>query len=307
MYYREVINRLNDKFKKDKKILYFGSMELIGLSNLAVYILGNNNFINSSISSGIFSSTLASICVLYHFEKEEVYKEKYKEKNMDKYYELKELYDEYIDKVVNILSDIKYENNMQLCTALDYLLDTGFFSRNESYKYTKLTDKYEVYEDLFGTFIVEGNGVCRHNSVFISDILNKLNVKNLKIYCSNLKGRMALKYSNHVLLGLMQDDKKFVYDFTNNSIGQINREFITLIGINGKESKYHVIDKENNLEDYLSKESCELDSETLARSVVFGLKAGYDLKQKLGCMYDLEPKLMDEISEKSLKLMPRKK
>lgn len=304
MYYRETMNRINEHLKESKVIWNFIALDSFGTLNLLKEIVTCNS---SCIPSMFFSVVLGCMVVIYKIENKILKIEKYKEEHINEYEELKKLYNEYIEIVAKIVSKYKFEDSLQFAMAIDTVLLSGCFSINNEYTFKRHREINEYFEDLIGTYVIEGNGVCRHNTAFISDVLNKMGLKNFKLYTTREKNSDK---ANHVLLALVHNNQSFAYDFTNHTIGVINEDkTISLRGLKNEEIfKHYIVSKHNEeeIEELYKLERLNLTFDLLVQSLSTGVIGGILMSEELFGLYENNKDLMNEIAQKSLTLMPRR-
>lgn len=304
--YKETILVLNESLKRDKSIYKYLLMESIGVTSLATEMITGNRM---PIAGLLFASVLGETIVLYRITKKllksEKYKyEKYVGEHTEEYLELKKLYNEYIDLISSILLKYKFTSTKELLVALDILLQCGYFSYEKKYEYHKYDESFEYYPDLLGTYIVAGKGVCRHNTAFISDILNKLNINNFKIYtCSPNKLKLK-KHATHVLNGIIDNQEKYAYDFANNTFGFIDGNTIVLKSVDRNMAFFNTIVKSNDK--YKDIKAINLSFDELKNITLSGIYQSLPLLEELRTIHFNNNELLSEIANKSLKLMPRK-
>lgn len=311
MSYRETMNSLNDRLKNKSALRKFAQLDLFGAVSL-LYGIKSGVY---APSIGSFSLVILLTTALYHLEKIKLKVEsleKRREAHQKEYLELKELYNQYLDELAEIILKCDIENDIELIGMIQFLLMSGNLSSNKSFTFDGFDESDELFEDLIGTYVMCGNGVCRHISSFASDLLTNLNVKNFKIYTTSLDGKITRRRPTHVVTGLIYDNKKLVYDFTNLRPGFINDDDTIVFPENGLLTSstkkivrnYFGISLDYPLE-FDELESYELNDSSLWRYLISGSLKGRMLDE-FGHVYERKKDLIEAISEKSLRLMPRK-
>ena len=84
---------------------------------------------------------------------------------------LKESYMEFIHKICYFFKKLDISNPIVIFGVYSYLLKNGYLSFQHKFVYRKnIEDCYP----LFGTNVIEGEGVCRHISAMLTDIYNEM-------------------------------------------------------------------------------------------------------------------------------------
>ena len=254
-----------------------------------------------SVSSLVFNIfTLLTVGVNYVKALTELENDKYREEHKEEYEELKDLYDKYMNDLCDVIKKYKFDDELQLCILLDYLLYEGRFSLNNEFTYKIHEKTNEYFTDLLGTFVITGSGVCRHTTEFMINLLSKLNVNCFEILCSSEKNGDI----NHALVGLISNGKKYCYDFTNHFCGLIKDKYIYAYPGNFKAYKIRGISlTKKEYKDTTSREitdkmilNCLDKMDNYDNNLIFEL-----------CNFSFEHKKeKEEITNKTLKLMPRK-
>lgn len=148
--------------------------------------------------------------------------------NDKEHLELKELYDEYTDKLSNYLKNddpINIGVNFTKMLWEDELSYNKFEFNNGD---VKRTDSNNV--EMLGLRVILGEAVCRNISALLVDIYKKLGYDSemilVKAYNKNLKERITTAFIplNHVVALVKKDDKNIIIDPTNTTIGILNRD-----------------------------------------------------------------------------------
>ena len=221
------MKKLNDELvnieqNKYAKYIFLSTMSY--LFSMLTYF--NEAFFNKQIDFYnvyfVYASTFIYSSLNYFLRKNEP-----KSKTYD---EIKIMYDEYVKLISNFMKNLDIDLDKDKLKAYKFLCllyKTGFVSYNCSYKY----DSNKRYKDIvsrgiMGSEIVTGNGVCRHISYFIHDVLEELgfendivNINSLKINKDTLKFEkqsiIQKIYGNHTIIGMNVDNKYLLLDPTN--------------------------------------------------------------------------------------------
>jgi len=81
------------------------------------------------------------------------------------------LYKEFIIRYGKLNQTFGYEDPVQIYTMFTYLLRKGFLSKNKEYAFAKNKVVDEI--PLLGSNVLMGQGVCRHTSFMLNDILKE--------------------------------------------------------------------------------------------------------------------------------------
>lgn len=132
---------------------------------------------------------------------------------------------------------------IEIYTMFNHLLYNGYLSVNKKFEYYK---KENDIDSKLGVNIITGQGVCRHISSLLTDILNDYGIEayNLIVYISkekeiSLKGNDVIElvkklintiqekrfeiYGNHAISYAFYDNKSYYLDSTNKFIGTMDQ------------------------------------------------------------------------------------
>lgn len=293
---KEVSKKMKIIMRKNGSLVTCGIYEslaaiLIGLSTLTERI--------SLPATSFCLYTLMTVGINYIKALEELKKDKYKEEHLEEYNELEKIYNEYLDSIVDIIKQYEYEDDLQLLIILDYLLYTGIFSYNNKYEYKNFEEVNEHFRELIGTFVFTGYGVCRHNTLFILDILKKLDKKCFEVLCSS-DGKKA----NHDVVGIVSNGEKYIYDFTNHYCGEINGKNIYAYPLG--EKLYKITKVLINNKEYKKYPERKIDTDLVMKYINKMDDYDYNLIFQMFIFSRQNDEIKKDISEKTLKLMPRK-
>lgn len=111
---------------------------------------------------------------------------------MDKkdYSNLKKLYDEFIENYVLFNKDLGIDEPIAIYYVYHYLYSNGYLSINNDFKFND-KNSYDK-KGLYGASIIKGEGVCRHITAMLCDILNKYGIQSfpLAVYYENYKVKL---------------------------------------------------------------------------------------------------------------------
>lgn len=129
----------------------------------------------------------------------------------------KSTYNTIIKNYVELNRYFDLENPIEIYALYTKLLHRGYLSIDGNFKYDpKETSIYNI-KTLLGVDIINGNGVCRHVSAMLKDILNELKIQNevLPVYvCDNTNSNKAHLSGNHVINLVAQNNKNYFLDPT---------------------------------------------------------------------------------------------
>ena len=311
--YRKNIKEL-DKFCKEEKyyprLLFAETLGAIGL------LLSPIDFMFHALPMAAFPTVLFFIGAGYRNISKYTKGNRVIKENKEFYLELMKEYDEYIDIIGNLLVEYedKYENEDELVFAytLYYLLSWGYFSQNNNYKYHihKILDCID--NELEGMYVIEGNCCCRHNTAFISDLLYYMGFNTIDITTSVSK--LDKKLPEHSICGFVNKES-FAFDFTSGipySIDYSNKK-LYFPGNRNTGQKPHTqyyIDYDPRLCTNITDDMVANSKELSIELVEYCEEKGYNLAIEIAkTMREIEEDLnpiKQDISAKSLKLMPRK-
>ena len=105
-----------------------------------------------------------------------------KEKTIDGK-EVYELYREFIKNYSLLNKKLELKNPIEIFTVFNYLYNKGYLSKDKKFKYNLDAKTYNVAA-LMGANVITGEGVCRHISGMLSDIMNESDIDsiNLSVY-----------------------------------------------------------------------------------------------------------------------------
>lgn len=319
MSYKKSIDEINLYYKQSgiaKKMLL---LESIGLGAIAEYVhsgvLEDKSLLAGS--SVVFASIIYNILKGYKSCDKYLESVDFHERNKDTEEELRKLYDEYLSIITKIISNYNFDDSLELCYTLYFLLDEGYFSKDNSYERYIHKLKREEVSDLKSTYIMEGKACCRHNTQFLADIFKKLNIPNYKITCTFDERIFSVKREYHEVNAIVDDKGKYTFDFSlgdfyviddhnkrlfqqeykDEDLNEIKRKCLFKILNN---FDYHMID---TIEDIKSR---FIDLDEAVQNGITVSDIAENIKGDLTAIEDVTQPLKEEIAAKSLILMPRR-
>lgn len=225
---------LNNKlyiYKKDKKEITF---EKLGKLTRKMILITLGSIVISKTSS-LF--TEISMYNKYH-NSENIKKtnnliKSYCEEEKIEYVDILSEYDSLIEDTSSFYKDnLKISNPIEAYICYTSMIELGCFSKNSDYQYADAD--YEIRGN-YGINIIDGNGVCRNNASFLTDILKSMGYEANTI-CCNLINTDHLKKNDTIVY----DSKKIKQ---NSDFLDINVKFdtnesvnhaVTVVKYNGK-------------------------------------------------------------------------
>ena len=176
------------------------------ISNLITYILCIYNIIDGNLTS--------------------LYTEICKEiRDTIEYDRTQNLYNEFLIQLVKFLKLLDINDSLDYILYIKKLIDSGIVSCNGVLEYNDNIFDSKTVPELMGARVVSGIGVCRHTSAFINDLLLRLNfcstVLGVEIFTKDprLYKYKIFKEFDHAVVGIIDSDGKYIYDYTNDFYG----------------------------------------------------------------------------------------
>lgn len=248
-----------------------------------------------------------------------------------------ELYNKYVVELTKLFESLKLNNSLEISIAYDYILSLGLLSKDNNFEYKVFEEDIDYVTELYGTRIATGNGVCRHTSTLLTDLLNQLGktAANISVKLYNEDRTLELISDvteekiiyDHMVTGMLIDNKKLIYDATNHCIGTFSKTQISNLKINPKfyavatdcylqEKGYNIATKNgiyvvnrnqiyfdhnnfkapNNLNNILEKEMYNIDEEKIKNTYKKIENIIYDNVSSLAEFYNKEIETMEELS-----------
>lgn len=211
--------------------------------------------------TAIVASTLTSIInfsALYSIDRKvkNVIRGIPRKEHKEYYLKCLRLYKEYLNRYCDLLSKINFKDDLELCLFLDKCFQSAVFTSTGEANYCKYDIDYDRrYLDLLGTRVLTGNSVCRHNTAFSVDVLRNFGKNAYYLPVSTVNNEERILYNdfpfiaNHAITGIVENGKKFAYDFTWHVDSYFNSD---------KSFKFSVSNKDNlYLSDYLLRKISE--------------------------------------------------
>lgn len=186
-----------------------------------VNLIENKSFSSLLLMGGYTYTYLNLLRSIVNKTNEEIIEEI---KDTDQYKECLERYNEYLSSIANAFEFTNLTNSLEYSLLYTELLHQGYFSITGEYTYKiEQYDKYNLLE-LMGVRVLEGHAICKHVSVFLGNLLEKLSIKAYQQYCraSNI-GEVKLndllyrKKANHLITSIIENNKKIFIDPMNRS------------------------------------------------------------------------------------------
>lgn len=156
--------------------------------------------------------------------------------------EVKMEYQEIIKNYNKMNKTFDFNDPIEIYTMYNHVLYNGYLSLNKKFEYC---NKDNDMNSKLGINIITGQGVCRHISSLLTDILidygieasslvvyinkeNEISLKDkkfleiLRILPNYIQEKQAEMYGNHAISCAFKDDKSYYLDSTNKFTGRIN-------------------------------------------------------------------------------------
>lgn len=161
-------------------------------------------------------------------ESERVFIEETKEEEREKFSELYYSYDEFINKVVKLIKELKLPNNeISYSIVIRELIKNGCFSLDGNFS-LRLGNISELYSKL-GVNVVLGYGCCRHVCYFHKDVMDKVfdNGECLFVSVTDFKNRISgmKKPATHSINLITHKDVLYGFDTLNGGLYNFESEF----------------------------------------------------------------------------------
>ena len=162
-------NSINYRTYNNIKNSLLVSGGLVGVSNIFIMFSGmvNNSYL------GYLSSLFYFSYLFLNFSNGERYT---KDVN-----ELRNLYNEFIKNYNKMNKEFSFNEPISIYTMFNFLLKNGYLSKDKSFS-CEDNKFYNLYAVL-GSEVICGNGVCRHISSMLTDILNDYEIPSLNVIC----------------------------------------------------------------------------------------------------------------------------
>lgn len=98
--------------------------------------------------------------------------------------EIRKLYKEFLKNYNKLNKIFNLENPIEISSMFNYLLYKGYLSVNKEFEFSD-NKKERAFNSLRGVNVISGQGVCRHISAMLTDILNEDGIESsqLGVYC----------------------------------------------------------------------------------------------------------------------------
>lgn len=200
------------------KIFYHNSIDEEILNEIEK-LIRRQKFINND-SYNIMKEAKMANCI--HCEIKE---------NRSNYSDVMYNYNIILENMLNLSKELDLDNSLELCILFSYLLWYGYLSKNREYKFNPNNKK--IIPGLFFSSIMDGRGVCLHNSEMLKDFLNLCDYNCVMLESHS---KMAIKSEFDIAIKRMCVDKeetKFI-------------KLIKIISNMGKPNHAFNLIKENN-------------------------------------------------------------
>ncbi|MGN0966166.1 MAG: hypothetical protein ACI4OP_01020 [Candidatus Coprovivens sp.] len=141
----------------------------------------------------------------------------------DVYRRMSENYFTFVHKVAEFAKQFGLKSSKEVLLFFEVMIQNGYFSETSNHEYRKYNYIYPEVHGTLGSQVMTGSCVCRHMSSLFSDLMYQMNMTGCNVvvkinYEDTLKQFLkkgSKKEFNHAVLGVVEEDKKFIYDPTN--------------------------------------------------------------------------------------------
>ena len=155
---------MKDKKKKLLEDLYITSLLSLGLLGISETLIQKDSSLHNYIEflAPILGMKFGySIHQLYENHEDKIQQERKKE--------LLKYYKEFLLNYKQLNQELELKNPLEIFTLYEYLLNNGYLSKNMFFQYSE--KKLKDIDTLLALDVINGNGVCRHISSLLADIL----------------------------------------------------------------------------------------------------------------------------------------
>jgi len=238
------------------------------------------------------------------------------------YQELSKKYNELIVLIAKFIRSFNFKDSLSTSIFLVNLLKTGMFSYDKTIEHTQAPYMIEIMGDLIGSVVCTGKCVCRHESAFVTDVLNKIGYSACNINVAikepeemaKLKSGFDINY-NHEIVGVIEDEERYYVDpvhsiFLENYATFKGRNVLKAVGGNllNIESPYSSIfndQYEKELTKFYHSEPKEIPEETLEELIHYVTDVYIDNYSKIITFHEELIPLLTEINTLVYTLSPR--
>lgn len=141
----------------------------------------------------------------------------------DVYRRMSENYFTFVHKVAEFAKQFGLKSSKEVLLFFEVMIQNGYFSETSNHEYRKYNYIYPEVHGTLGSQVMTGSCVCRHMSSLFADLMYQMNMTGCNVvvkinYEDTLKKFLKMgrkKEFNHAVLGVVEEDKKFIYDPTN--------------------------------------------------------------------------------------------
>lgn len=131
-----------------------------------------------------------------------------------------EEYDKYITEVAKLIKNTGLTSSKEIIAYLHLLLTSGHFSKNFNHKYKIFAHEKMELVEICGARVLTGKSVCRHQSSFLVDVLNKLDITAANISVIQTShdpiklAKQKHKIWNHAVVSVKENGQMYLFDPT---------------------------------------------------------------------------------------------
>lgn len=247
----------------------------------------------------------------------------------DVYRRLCEHYFTFVHEVAKFAKQFNLKSTKEVILFFELMMENGYFSETGNHAYRKFKHVYTEMDGTTGAQVMTGECVCRHMSSIFCDLLHQMNMTGCNVvvkinHDDEVKKFLRFgkkKVYNHAVVGVVEDDMKYIYDPTHGTFaGKCETKFkghgkdeVAFGTVKGKDSYYfpsHELCSLNKLHldkyrEYVKASMGEIDPfeiEKLRIEANIRYIQNYDMFEKF---YFEFVTLLQEIADDVRQLMPK--
>lgn len=138
-------------------------------------------------------------------------------KNTETYSLLLQDYNKITDDIAKLFKELNFTDPLDICMHYHDFLYDGILSYNKSFNYKIFPYDKDCVEETMGARVFSGAAVCRHIASLLSDVMEKMGYVVVPLSTTTINKDTTHDTLNmdHLVIGLINDGKRVVYDPTN--------------------------------------------------------------------------------------------